>query len=59
MQRRPDPSDPKRKTKLPEEEIRQRVLEMLEAVSLKGFENRRTDALSGGQQQRVAMPGRW
>ncbi len=55
MQRRPDPSDPKRNTKLPEEEIRQRVLEMLEAVSLKGFENRRTDALSGGQQQRVAI----
>ena len=55
MQRRPDPSDPKRKAKLPEEEIRQRVLEMLEAVSLKGFENRRTDALSGGQQQRVAI----
>ena len=55
MQRRADPSDPKRNTKLPEEEIRQRVLEMLEAVSLKGFENRRTDALSGGQQQRVAI----
>ena len=55
MQRPPDPADPKRKTKLPEEEIRQRVLEMLEAVSLKGFENRRTDALSGGQQQRVAI----
>nr|WP_325258262.1 ABC transporter ATP-binding protein [uncultured Oscillibacter sp.] len=55
MQRRPDPSDPKRKVKLPEEEIRERVLEMLEAVSLKGFENRRTDALSGGQQQRVAI----
>ena len=55
MQRRADPSDPKRKVKLPEEEIRQRVLEMLEAVSLKGFENRRTDALSGGQQQRVAI----
>ncbi|WP_295748009.1 ABC transporter ATP-binding protein [uncultured Oscillibacter sp.] len=55
MQRRPDPSDPKRKAKLPEEEIRERVLEMLEAVSLKGFENRRTDALSGGQQQRVAI----
>ena len=55
MQRRPDPADPKRKTKLPEEEIRERVLEMLEAVSLKGFENRRTDALSGGQQQRVAI----
>ena len=55
LQRRPDPSHPKRNTKLPEEEIRQRVLEMLEAVSLKGFENRRTDALSGGQQQRVAI----
>ena len=55
MQRREDPADPKRKVKLPEEEIRQRVLEMLEAVSLKGFENRRTDALSGGQQQRVAI----
>ena len=55
MQRRADPADPKRKTKLPEEEIRRRVLEMLEAVSLKGFENRRTDALSGGQQQRVAI----
>ena len=55
MQRRADPSDPKRKVKLPEEEIRQRVLEMLEAVSRKGFENRRTDALSGGQQQRVAI----
>ena len=55
MQRRADPADPRRKAKLPEEEIRQRVLEMLEAVSLKGFENRRTDALSGGQQQRVAI----
>ncbi len=55
MQRRPASADPKRKTKLPEEEIRERVLEMLEAVSLKGFENRRTDALSGGQQQRVAI----
>ncbi|MCX4373092.1 MAG: ABC transporter ATP-binding protein [Dysosmobacter sp.] len=55
MQRRPDPADPKRKVRLPESEIRERVLEMLEAVSLKGFENRRTDALSGGQQQRVAI----
>ncbi len=55
MQRREDPADPKRKVKLPEEEIQSRVLEMLEAVSLKGFENRRTDALSGGQQQRVAI----
>ena len=55
MQRREDPENPKRKIRLPEEEIHQRVMEMLEAVSLKGFENRRPDALSGGQQQRVAI----
>ena len=30
-------------------------MEMLETVSLKGFENRKPDALSGGQQQRVAI----
>jgi len=57
MQRRPDPKDPtgKRMVKLPEEEIDQRVMEMLEVVSLKGFERRRPDSLSGGQQQRVAI----
>ena len=57
MQKRPDPTDPsgKRRVKIPETEIRQRVLEMLEVVSLKGFENRKPDALSGGQQQRVAI----
>ena len=55
MQRRPDPADPRRKVKIPEEEIRERVMEMLEIISLKGFENRRPDALSGGQQQRVAI----
>ena len=55
MQRRPDPSDSKKRVKIPEEEIRERVLEMLEIISLKGFENRRPDALSGGQQQRVAI----
>ena len=57
MQKRPDPKDPsgKRRVKIPETEIRQRVLEMLEVVSLKGFENRKPDALSGGQQQRVAI----
>ncbi len=55
MQRRPDPADPRKKTKIPEEEIRERVMEMLEIISLKGFENRRPDALSGGQQQRVAI----
>ena len=55
MQRRPDPAAPGKKVKIPEEEIRERVLEMLEIISLKGFENRRPDALSGGQQQRVAI----
>ena len=57
MQRLPDPSDPKgrKKLKIPEEEIHQRVMEMLEVISLKGFEHRKPDALSGGQQQRVAI----
>ena len=41
--------------KVPEDEIRQRVGEMLEVVSLKGFDRRRGDQLSGGQQQRVAI----
>ena len=41
--------------KVPEKEIQQRVTEMLEVVSLKGFENRRVDQISGGQQQRVAI----
>ena len=45
----------KRKQKISEEEIEQRVMEMLEVVSLKGFENRRITELSGGQQQRVAI----
>ena len=44
-----------RMQKLPEAEIKQRVMEMLETVSLKGFEHRRPDVLSGGQQQRVAI----
>ena len=30
-------------------------MEMLEVISLKGFENRKPDSLSGGQQQRVAI----
>ena len=41
--------------KVPESEIDDRVTEMLEIVSLKGFENRRVTSLSGGQQQRVAI----
>ena len=41
--------------KVPQDEAEQRVTEMLEVVSLKGFERRRIDQLSGGQQQRVAI----
>ena len=41
--------------KLPKAEIDRRVNEMLEIVSLKGYENRSVDSLSGGQQQRVAI----
>ena len=41
--------------KLSEKEIDERVTEMLEIVSLKGFENRKITSLSGGQQQRVAI----
>ena len=44
-----------RMQKLPEAEIKERVMEMLGTVSLKGFEHRRPEALSGGQQQRVAI----
>jgi spermidine/putrescine transport system ATP-binding protein len=36
-------------------ELVSRVLEMLEIVSLRGFERRETASLSGGQQQRVAI----
>ena len=41
--------------KMTEEEIRPKVLEMLEIVGLKGFERRSIHQLSGGQQQRVAI----
>ncbi len=44
-----------RKVKLSEDEITERVMEMLEAVNLKGFEKRAITQLSGGQQQRVAI----
>ena len=44
-----------RKVKLSEEEITQRVEEILESVNLKGFEKRAITQLSGGQQQRVAI----
>ena len=44
-----------RVSKLSEDEIDRRVSEMLEIVSLKGFQNRKVTSLSGGQQQRVAI----
>lgn len=42
-------------SKCAEDEIDRRVTEMLEIVSLKGYENRKITSLSGGQQQRVAI----
>ena len=44
-----------RLAKLPEKEIDRRVEDMLDTVSLRGFENRKVTQLSGGQQQRVAI----
>lgn len=41
--------------KLPKEEIRRRVKEVLELVRLEGLESRYPTQLSGGQQQRVAL----
>ena len=41
--------------KVKEEEIRDRVREMLAMTGLKGFELRKPTTLSGGQQQRVAI----
>jgi len=41
--------------KLDKYEIHSRVMDMLEVVSLKGFEKRDVSSLSGGQQQRVAI----
>lgn len=41
--------------KMPKDEIRKTVAEMLELVNLKGFEKRSINSLSGGQQQRVAI----
>ena len=41
--------------KVPKDEIRTRVFDMLKLVGLEGMENRYTNQLSGGQQQRVAL----
>jgi putative ABC transport system ATP-binding protein len=40
---------------VPESERRERVMQLLAEVGLKGMEHRRPDELSGGQQQRVAI----
>lgn len=41
--------------KVPKDEIKVRVKEMLELVQLMGFEGRKPDMMSGGQKQRVAI----
>jgi ABC-type Fe3+/spermidine/putrescine transport system ATPase subunit len=41
--------------RLPEEEIRERVAEVLNLVGMVGFEKRDVNELSGGEQQRVAL----
>ena len=41
--------------KVPKDEIRTRVTEMLTLVQLAGYEKRKPDELSGGQKQRVAI----
>ena len=46
---------PLRLKKLPEEQISEKVTEMLKMVALVGFENKSVSTLSGGQQQRVAI----
>jgi len=44
-----------KRRKMPKEEIRRRVFEMLERVGLYGFEDKYVHQLSGGQKQRVAI----
>ena len=41
--------------KIPDKEIKERVFEMLDLVSMRGYERRDVNSLSGGQQQRVAI----
>ena len=46
---------PLRERRVPKDEVKRRVDEMLSLVALTGFENRAVTRLSGGQQQRVAI----
>lgn len=41
--------------KMPEQQIREKVKEVLDLVELSGFQRRMPDSLSGGQQQRIAI----
>lgn len=41
--------------KVPKEESRKRVKEIIELIQMEGFEDRKPSQLSGGQQQRVAL----
>lgn len=41
--------------KLPDEEIKKRVMQVLKMVTMTDYEERDVDSLSGGQQQRVAI----
>ena len=41
--------------RVPKDEIKTRVMKMLDLVELSGLESRKTNQLSGGQQQRVAL----
>lgn len=41
--------------KMPADQIKKEVMDMLETVDLKGFENRFPKEMSGGQRQRVAL----
>ena len=45
--------------KVPKDEIKERVMRILDLVELTGMEGRMTNQLSGGQQQRWRWRGRW
>ena len=41
--------------KVPQEQIRKKVMETIQLVGLEGLESRQINQISGGQQQRVAL----